>query len=102
MDDGSTSAAGSVASNLYRPSALPSILAPRTDPRRASETTLSSFAVSDTLAFAQDRVFLTLGARHQNVQVDSYNTSTGARTPMRTMRPWAAAANGCRPRAGRA
>ncbi|MCG7362713.1 TonB-dependent receptor [Roseomonas sp. ACRSG] len=72
--------AGSIASNIYRPSALPPITAPRTDPRRASETTLNSVAIADTLSFANDRVLLTLGLRDQNVKVDSYDTATGAKT----------------------
>ncbi|WP_336512454.1 TonB-dependent receptor [Roseomonas haemaphysalidis] len=69
----------SVPSNLYDPSPLPIITAPRTDPRRSNFTTLSSFAVADTLNFG-DRAYLTLGARQQNVDVKSYNTTTGART----------------------
>lgn len=72
--------ATSVASNIYNPSALPPITAPRTDPRRASETTLSSFALADTLSFLNDRVLLTLGVRQQNVRQIGYSTATGART----------------------
>ncbi len=68
------------ASSIYDPSPLPAITAPRTDPRRASLTEFSSFAVADTLSFLGDRVLLTGGVRFQNVAVNSYNTATGART----------------------
>ncbi|MCG5241631.1 TonB-dependent siderophore receptor [Azospirillum doebereinerae] len=72
--------AGSAASNIYRPSQLPVITAARTDPRKASETTLTSVAVADTMSFLDDRILLTLGVRDQNVTVKSYNTATGALT----------------------
>lgn len=72
--------AGTVASNIYRPSPLPRVTALRTDPQRASNTRLTSFAVADTLSFADDRLLVTLGVREQNVLVDSYNTANGART----------------------
>ncbi len=74
------SSATSVASNIYNPSALPPITAPRTDPRRASETTLTSFALADTLSFLNDRVLLTLGVRQQNVRQIGYSTATGVQT----------------------
>lgn len=44
-----------------------------------TELNLTSFGVADTLSFAQDRVQLTLGARHQSVVSDSFNVATGAR-----------------------
>lgn len=69
-----------ISSNIYSPSSLPANSPIRNSMRRASETTLDSIAIADTLAFAQDRVLLTLGARKQTVDVDSYNTTTGART----------------------
>lgn len=67
-------------SNIYNPAPLPPITAPRTDPRRASLMEFSSFAVADTLSFFNDRVLLTGGVRFQNVAVNSYSTTTGART----------------------
>ena len=67
-------------SNIYNPVPLPPGPAVRLDPRRASETQLTSIAIADTLHFADDRVLLTLGARRQTVDVDSYNTTTGAKT----------------------
>ncbi|WP_293780132.1 TonB-dependent receptor [uncultured Oxalicibacterium sp.] len=65
------------ASNIYNPSALPSITSARTSPNKASETTLSSIAIADTLSFANDRLLLTLGVRDQTVELRSFNTSTG-------------------------
>ena len=67
-------------SSIYNPSPLPPITAPRTDPRRASLTEFSSFALADTLSFFGDRVLLTGGVRFQEVAVNSYNTTSGART----------------------
>lgn len=69
-----------VASNLYDPAPLPANASLRNHMQRASETTLDSIAIADTLSFAQDRVLLTVGARRQTVDVDSYNTATGARS----------------------
>jgi len=69
-----------VASNIYNPVALPPNSPVRYSMQKASETTLDSIAIADTLSFAQDRVLLTLGARRQTVDVDSYSTATGAKT----------------------
>jgi len=66
-------------SNIYDP--VPPVLA--RDPGAApktSDTTLTSIALADTMAFADDRVLLTLGLRHQRVQAESFNATTGART----------------------
>lgn len=70
----------SVASNIYNPSPLAPINLPRTDPMRASETELTSFSVADTMGFLDDRLLVTLGARRQQVDVQSYDTTTGAAT----------------------
>src|SRR5690606_10784424 len=67
-------------SNIYNPAPMPAGPAQRDKPKRASESTLTSLAISDTLSFAQDRVLLTLGARRQTVEVNSYNQTTGARS----------------------
>lgn len=50
------------------------------DPRIVGKNTLRSAAVSDTLGFIDDRVLLTLGLRRQTLNVDGWNTTTGART----------------------
>lgn len=50
------------------------------DPRIVGKNTLRSAAVSDTLGFIDDRVLLTLGVRRQTLNVDGWNTTSGART----------------------
>ena len=70
----------SVASNIYDPSPLGAIALPRTEPNRASDTTLTSFTLADTMGFFDDRFLVTLGARRQNVDVQSYNTTSGEKT----------------------
>ncbi|MBF6616825.1 MAG: TonB-dependent siderophore receptor [Candidimonas sp.] len=69
-----------VSTNIYDPSPLPANASVRNSMRRASETTLDSIAIADTLSFAQDAVLLTLGARKQTVKTESYSTDTGAMT----------------------
>jgi iron complex outermembrane receptor protein len=71
------SAALSVPSSIYNPSPLPAVVGVRTSPVKASDTTLTSVAVADTLSFLQDTVLVTVGARHQMVKQDSFAT-TGA------------------------
>lgn len=69
-----------VSSNLYNPSALPPNAAVRKDMEKSSDTALTSVAISDTLAFLDDRLLLTLGARYQNVNVEGFSTATGQQT----------------------
>ncbi|MEH2498117.1 iron complex outermembrane receptor protein [Bradyrhizobium sp. AZCC 1678] len=71
---------GAVPSNIYNPSPLPAITAPRTAPRRASEVTFTSVAVADTMSFLNDVVLVTLGVRQQNVKQENFSTLTGALT----------------------
>jgi iron complex outermembrane receptor protein len=47
-------------------------------PRTTSKTILSSYAIADTLSFAQDRVLLTVGIRHQRIKDYGYDYNTGA------------------------
>lgn len=68
------------ASNLYHPSALPPVTGDRQSPGKASETRLSSVALTDTLSFANDRLLITGGLRDQRVVLDNYSTTSGART----------------------
>lgn len=72
------------ATNLYSPV---DVAAPATNfytggvlsnPLLTSKTILSSYAVADTLSFADDKVLLTIGAREQNIKADSYDYNTGA------------------------
>ncbi|WP_167383663.1 TonB-dependent receptor [Bordetella genomosp. 12] len=73
---------GSLTSNLYDPVTAPDPTAINMpdDIPTTSERRLSSFAVSDTLGFMQDRALLTLGLRRQRVQNRSFDGTTGAET----------------------
>lgn len=72
--------AGSRASNIYNPAALPAVGAARNSPERNQENVLTSYVLTDTLAFADERVLLTLGVRDQTVEQQTYNVANGART----------------------
>lgn len=70
-------------SNLYNPvtSGAPSNLYDKLNhPSKTSQLDLTSFALADTLGFMDDRVQLTLGARHQRVNSKSFAVGTGAKT----------------------
>jgi iron complex outermembrane receptor protein len=67
-------------SNIYTPSSLPGMTASRTAPQKSAENSLTSYALTDTLAFADDRVLLTLGVRDQKVEQLQFNQATGAVT----------------------
>ncbi len=65
--------------NLYNPVWGPA--APFIAPHIShTELKLDSLGFADTLAFADDRVQLTLGVRRQQVVSETFNVSTGART----------------------
>lgn len=49
-------------------------------PSLNTRTKLNSFAVGDTLAFADDQFLLTLGARHQSIKVEDYPVNNGPRS----------------------
>lgn len=69
---GLTGSAGS--SNIFRPTVYPAPTrnVPSGDPYIWQvRTSLPSYAISDTLSFAQDNVLLTLGVRRQTVKSDS-------------------------------
>ena len=72
--------AGTAPSNIYRPSDLPEVTAHRGSPSKASDTALTSYTLTDTLSFADDRLLITGGLRKQRVALDNYSTATGART----------------------
>ncbi|MET1115169.1 MAG: TonB-dependent siderophore receptor, partial [Comamonas sp.] len=65
-----------VASNIYNPAPLPAINFARGTPAKSAERSQRSIAVVDTLAFANDRLLVTLGARHQSIENKSVNGST--------------------------
>ena len=75
-----TPPSASVPSSLYNPSALPAVTAARTPPVKAGALRQSSVVVADTMAFADDRVLLTLGARDQTLEQESFSQTTGATT----------------------
>jgi iron complex outermembrane receptor protein len=47
-------------------------------PLITDRTRTSSFAIADTMAFLGDRLLLTVGARHQTIDQQSYDYTTGA------------------------
>jgi iron complex outermembrane receptor protein len=72
-------------SNLYSPVdlALPANIVfggDLSDPKITRKSELSSLALADTMSFANDRVLLTLGARHQSIKDESYDAATRALT----------------------
>lgn len=67
-------------SNLYNPSPLPDVNKARTAPTKSVENVLYSHVLTDTMAFANDRVLLTLGLRDQTIVQQSFNQTTGAET----------------------
>ncbi|QKV55557.1 TonB-dependent receptor [Comamonas antarctica] len=71
-----TSTATANPSNLYNPSPLPVITAARGAPSKTADLTQQSVAIADTLAFANERVLVTLGLRDQSIHQKSVNGST--------------------------
>jgi len=49
-------------------------------PRFRAKTRLTGYGIADTLGFIEDRLFVTLGVRRQQVETARYNPGTGART----------------------
>ncbi|MFL9924105.1 TonB-dependent receptor [Herbaspirillum lusitanum] len=72
----------SFATNIYNPPsvAAPSLAGFSSDPAKTDTLELPSVALSDTLSFLDDRIALTVGARHQRVKFIAYDTATGAGT----------------------
>ena len=50
------------------------------DPKLTGRTRLTSVAVGDTLALIDDRVLITLGARHQKLEIESFAYGSGERS----------------------
>ncbi|MGJ7542790.1 TonB-dependent receptor [Variovorax sp. LT1R16] len=67
-------------SNLYNPSSLPAVTTARTPAVKSAELTQSSVVLADTMSFANDRVFVTLGLRDQTIEQDGFSQTTGATT----------------------
>lgn len=72
--------AGTNPSNIYNPAPLPVITAARNAPERNQENILTSYVLSDTVAFLDDRILVTLGLRDQTVEQKTYNQVTGDQT----------------------
>lgn len=66
-----------ISSNIYRPARLPEISAQRPSPAKASSTELSSYTLTDTLSFADDRLIVIGGLRKQRVVANNYAVATG-------------------------
>lgn len=74
-----------VPTNIYRPwgSVRPETNFGSGDfsnPLRAQENRMRSFALADTLSFYDERVRLTLGVRHQTIEQNSFSNATGEQT----------------------
>ena len=72
--------AQSVPSNIYNPSPLPVVTGARLPPRKANEVMFRSIAIADTMSFLNETVLFTVGARHQRVEQDAFNTTTGVQS----------------------
>ena len=83
MDFGNTQA-----TNLYRPvySALPALSANTirggdlADPRITGSTRLTSLAMGDTMSLLDNRLLLTVGLRHQSLEIANYDYGTAVQT----------------------
>ena len=86
-------------SNIYTPNVIarPNIMT--MSPQKSSTLQLTSFAIADTLSFAEKRVQLTLGARYQQITGENFDLVSGNRTSSYTqdalspsvalvVRPW--------------
>jgi iron complex outermembrane receptor protein len=77
---------GGFSSNLYAPVDVNAPVANAllggvlTNPLLQATIKTSSFAIADTLSFAQDTVLVTLGARRQKIEQIGYDYNTGAQT----------------------
>lgn len=68
-------------SNMYNPAYRPEqFVADPTRIAKASESTLSGVALSDTLSVLDERLQLTVGGRFQQISSSNYNINTGALT----------------------
>ena len=66
-------------SNIYAP-VNPTLATPAGSAPKTAESTLSSFALADTLSMWQDRVTIIAGLRSQRVRAAAFAANTGART----------------------
>ncbi|MPY69298.1 MAG: TonB-dependent siderophore receptor [Alphaproteobacteria bacterium] len=71
------------ASSIYNPNlaTVPATLAPDLDDtRKGFDAELTSFVLGDTMSILEERVQLTVGVRHQRIDLTNYNTTTGDAT----------------------
>lgn len=87
--------------NLYSPSfwdqpafsAAPASVGNSLDnPRLTNQKNLSSLALGDTLSFFEDKALLTVGVRHQKIDVSNYAYNTGAFTNKNEKSQWSPSA----------
>ncbi len=79
-----------LATNLYTPTESPrpdfsanTFVGNELDnPELTNRTTLTSYAIGDTLDFLDKRLLLTLGLRHQTLKVENYAYTTGEPAPV--------------------
>src|SRR5690606_2633410 len=71
-------------SNLYNPTPLAELPAADlfvrgtlANPLKTEASNNTSFAVADTIGFAEDRLLVTLGARHQKIETQSFDYNSG-------------------------
>jgi len=68
------------ASNIYTPNVIAQPNITTQSPRKSSTLQLNSFAIADTLSFAEKRVQLTVGARYQQIMGENFNLTNGVLT----------------------
>jgi iron complex outermembrane receptor protein len=74
---------GGIGTNIYHPVDVAAPVANfftggvLSDPRVTSKSILTSYAIADTLSMLDDKVLLTVGARHQTIRAEGYNYNTG-------------------------
>lgn len=76
--DNNYNSGATITSNIYNLGNVPYQYVAAPASRRASETRLSSIGLSDTLSVLNRRVQFTVGVRRQQIDVDSFNATTGA------------------------
>lgn len=99
LSRGSASSSQTLISNIYDPTANSEVFITKpTDVPKVSDSTLTGFALADTLSAFGDRVQLTLGGRYQTIEANNFSTAGAvtssydddALTPMvgLVVKPW--------------
>ena len=73
---------GSFNTNIYQPAfvAAPSLAGFSATPPKTDKMELPSYAIADTISSSDERIAVTVGARHQTVKYITYDTATGKGT----------------------